>query len=94
MSTKNSYQLADIGRHNPIFSQIRSTVETAFYGNNMHHVDDIAAAYHRATKDPGTVITDLPIYRATDLGLPADAKMLIAVKRLVDIFCNHANTSS
>ncbi len=29
MSTKNSYQLADIGRNNPIFSQIRSTVETA-----------------------------------------------------------------
>lgn len=78
MSTKNSYQLADIGRHNPIFSQIRSTVETAFYGNNMHHVDNVADAYHRATKDPGTVITDLPIYRATDLGLPADAKMLIA----------------
>ncbi|RRK10233.1 phosphoenolpyruvate carboxykinase (ATP) [Lactiplantibacillus garii] len=78
MSTKNAYQLADIGRSNPIFSQIRSTVETAFYGNNMTHVPNVATAYELATQDPGTVKTDLPIYRPTDLGLPADATMLVA----------------
>lgn len=78
MSTKNSYLLADIGRSNPIFSQIRSTVETAFYGNNMTHITDVATAYKLATQDPGTVKTDLPIYRPTDLGLPEDAKMLVA----------------
>ncbi|CAJ1230331.1 phosphoenolpyruvate carboxykinase (ATP) [Lactiplantibacillus xiangfangensis] len=78
MSTKNSYPLADIGRSNPIFSQIRSTVETAFYGNNMTHITDVATAYKLATQDPGTVKTDLPIYRPTDLGLPEDAKMLVA----------------
>ncbi|MFD1420607.1 phosphoenolpyruvate carboxykinase (ATP) [Lactiplantibacillus songbeiensis] len=77
MSTQNSYQLADIGRHNPIFSQIRSTVETAFYANNMTHVPNVATAYELAVNGPGTVKTDLPIYRATDLGLPADAKMLV-----------------
>ncbi len=78
MSTKNSYQLADIGRSNPIFSQIRSTVETAFYGNNMTQVPNVATAYQLATQDPGTVKTDLPIYRPTDLGLPEDATMLVA----------------
>ncbi|MFB9768983.1 phosphoenolpyruvate carboxykinase (ATP) [Lactiplantibacillus modestisalitolerans] len=78
MSTKNSYQLAEIGRQNPIFSQIRSTVETAFYANNMTHVANVATAYELATQDPGTVVTDLPIYRPTDLGLPSDAKMLVA----------------
>lgn len=78
MSTNNSYPLADIGRSNPIFSQIRSTVETAFYGNNMTHITDVATAYKLATQDPGTVKTDLPIYRPTDLGLPEDAKMLVA----------------
>ncbi|CAM3041315.1 phosphoenolpyruvate carboxykinase (ATP) [Lactiplantibacillus plajomi] len=77
MSTHNSYQRDAIGRSNPIFSQIRSTVETAFYGNNMTHVPDVATAYELATQDPGTIKTDLPIYRPTDLGLPEDAKMLV-----------------
>lgn len=78
MSTNNSYKLADIGRSNPIFSQIRSTVETAFYANNVTHVTNVATAYELARQAPGTIETDLPIYRPTDLGLPTDAKMLIA----------------
>ncbi|AVK63970.1 phosphoenolpyruvate carboxykinase [Lactobacillus sp. CBA3606] len=77
MSTKNTYQLADIGRHNPIFSPLRSTIETAFYANNMTHITTVQAAYERAVISPGTIKTDLPIYRPTDLGLPADAKMLV-----------------
>lgn len=77
MSTQNAYPLADIGRNNPIFSQIRSTVETAFYANNMTSIPDVATAYKLAAKSPGTVKTDLPIYRPTDMGLPADATMLV-----------------
>ena len=38
-----------------IASQIRTTVETAFYGNNVHSISTVAEAYRLAEKAPGTV---------------------------------------
>ena len=35
MSTIGNYAETDIRKANPIFSQIRTTIESAFYGNNM-----------------------------------------------------------
>lgn len=61
-----------------ICSQIRTTVETAFFGNNVKPVSTVAEAYRLAEKAPGTVILDgMPVHQPTVLGLPEDAKVLL-----------------
>ncbi|KRM98405.1 phosphoenolpyruvate carboxykinase (ATP) [Loigolactobacillus rennini] len=77
MSTIGNYAETQIRKANPLFSQIRTTIETAFYGNNMTAVNDVTTAYQLAAKAPETIVTDLPICHADDLGLPPDATMLV-----------------
>jgi len=61
-----------------IASQIRTTVETAFYGNNVLPVTNATEAYRLAVKAPGTVVLDgMPVHKPEVLGLPADAKALL-----------------
>lgn len=57
---------------------IRTTIETAFYGNNVKPVDGITAVYEAARQSPGTVeLTGMPLYRSTELGLPEVAHVLL-----------------
>ncbi|KRK34201.1 phosphoenolpyruvate carboxykinase (ATP) [Loigolactobacillus bifermentans] len=77
MTTQQFFSEAQIRRHNPLFSATRTTIETAFYQNNMTAVQDLTTAYQLAAHAPNTIVTDLPIYQAAKLGLPADAKMLV-----------------
>lgn len=61
-----------------IMSQIRTTVETAFYGNNVKPVTTVAEAYRLAYAAPGTVVLDgMPVHQPEVLGLPEDAKVLL-----------------
>lgn len=64
-------------RSKELISQIRTTVETAFYRNNVERLDTPSAAYELAARSPGTVITDLPIYQPEQLGLPKDSRVLL-----------------
>lgn len=66
-----------IGKSNPIFSQIRTTVETVFYGNNVTKVNSLREAYKLAENSPGTVVTDMPVYKPEEIGLDEDAKILL-----------------
>ncbi len=78
MSTRSNLNRESIGTATPqLFSRIRSTIETAFYRNNVTKVASIAHAYELAKQASGTIISDLDVHRATDLGLPNDAKVLI-----------------
>lgn len=77
MSTQGTFSETEIRKANPIFSQIRTTIESAFYANNMVAVNDVARAYQLASTNPATIVTDLPIIHTDELGLPADAKMLV-----------------
>lgn len=77
MSTKRTYAWSEIGPKNPIFSTIRTTVETAFYGNNVVNVTSLTEAYKLAAASPGTVVTDLPIYEPEVQGLDAGSKVLL-----------------
>ena len=78
MATKSNLPRAEIGKQTPqLFNRIRTTIETAFYRNNVVKVTSISYAYELATQANGTIITDLDVYRAGDLGLPNDAKVLI-----------------
>ncbi len=77
MSTISNYSRKDIIKNNHIFSAIRTTVESAFYGNNVVKVSSLSEAYKLAKDSPGTIITDMPVYRPTELGLDEDSKILL-----------------
>ncbi len=60
-----------------MMSRIRTTIETVFYGNNVKHIKSIQQAYNLASNSSGTIVTDMPIYNAVDLGLERNAKVLL-----------------
>lgn len=78
MATKSNLPIEEIGLQSPkLFSRVRTTIETAFYGNNVVEVKTLAQAYELAKNAAGTIITSQPVHRAEELGLPADAKVLL-----------------
>ena len=78
MATRSNLKREYIGLNSPrVFSRLRSTIEAAFYRNNVIEVTSLKQAYELAKNCPGTVVTDLPIVRAKELGLDEDAKVLL-----------------
>ena len=77
MSTKAYYPISEIGAGKVGFSKTRSIIEAAFYGNNVVKVNTLKEAYELAKNSPGTVVTDMPIYRGEEFGLEKDAKVLL-----------------
>ncbi len=61
-----------------LISQIRTTVETAFYQNNVEKVKTPSEAYKLAQTSPGTIeLTGMPIYKPEEMGLPENANVLL-----------------
>ena len=78
MATLSKLQRSEIGTSSPkVFSRLHSTIEAAFYRNNVIEVTSLEQAYNLAKNTPGTVVTDLPVVKAKELGLPEDAKVLL-----------------
>ena len=77
MSTKANYPRTEIGPNKVGFSKTRSIIEAAFYGNNVIKINTLREAYELAKNSPGTVVTDMPVYRGEEFGLEADAKVLL-----------------
>ena len=77
MSTKANYKTEEIGTGKIGFSKTRSIIETAFYGNNVVPVNTLKEAYNLAKNSPGTIVTDMPVYRGEEFGLEPDAKVLL-----------------
>jgi len=77
MSTKAYYKHEEIGAGKVGFSRTRSIIEAAFYGNNVVKVNTLKEAYELAKNSPGTIVTDMPIYRGEEFGLEKDAKVLL-----------------
>ncbi len=77
MSTKAYYPISEIGAGKTGFSKTRSIIEAAFYGNNVVKVNTLKEAYELAKNSPGTIVTDMPVYRGEEFGLEADAKVLL-----------------
>lgn len=77
MSTKANYKWEEVSAKNPIFSQARITIETAFYGNNVVNVNSLKEAYKLASQSPGTIVTDMPVERPEEIGLDAGSKILV-----------------
>lgn len=76
MATRRIWNQSEI-KTNPLFSKLRSTIETAFYGNNVKLVTSVAEAYTLATQEPGVILLDMPVFKPEEQGLPADAKILV-----------------
>lgn len=77
MSTKAYYKHDEIGAGKPGFAKTRSIIEAAFYGNNVVKVNTLKEAYELAKNSPGTIVTDMPVYRGEEFGLEKDAKVLL-----------------
>lgn len=78
MSTKSNLNRSEIGKASPkLFSRIRTTIETAFYRNNVTKITSLAKAYELAKNAKGTIVSDLEVFNAEELGLPKNAKVLI-----------------
>ena len=78
MSTKSHLKREEIGTVSPnLYCRIRSTIETAFYRNNVTTIASISEAYELAKNAPGTIVSDLPVFDAEKLGLPEDSKVLV-----------------
>ncbi|MBQ5417679.1 MAG: phosphoenolpyruvate carboxykinase (ATP) [Oscillospiraceae bacterium] len=77
MATKANYPISEIGKGKVGFTTTRTIIETAFYGNNVVKVNTLKEAYNLAKNSPGTITTDMPIYKAEEIGLDADAKVLL-----------------
>lgn len=77
MSTKAYYPLNEIGAGKVGFSKTRAIIEAAFYGNNVVKVSTLREAYELAKNSPGTIVTDMPVYRGEEFGLDRDAKVLL-----------------
>ena len=76
MSTRRVWKQSEI-KTNPLFSKMRSTIETAFYGNNVTPVTSVAQAYQLAAEEPGVIVLDMLVYKPCEQGLPTDAKVLV-----------------
>ncbi|MBO4213908.1 MAG: phosphoenolpyruvate carboxykinase (ATP) [Lachnospiraceae bacterium] len=77
MATRANYKRTDIGPGKVGFSKTRSIIEAAFYGNNVVKVNTLKEAYELAKNSPGTIVTDMPVYRGEEFGLEPDAKVLL-----------------
>ena len=84
MATKANYKLEEIGAGKVGFpktgdavTNTRAIIEAAFYGNNVVKVSTLKEAYNLAKNSPGTIVTDMPVYRGEEFGLDADAKVLL-----------------
>lgn len=76
MSTRALYKHDEIVKSRS-FSQSRTTIETAFYGNNVQTVTDLTKAYEMAKAALGTIETDMPIFSPEKVGLPKDSNILL-----------------
>ena len=77
IATKERYKWSEIRKGSPYISLIKTTVETAFYGNNVYPVQSVKEAYKLASESPGTVVTDIPVYEPEMIGLAKDSKVLL-----------------
>lgn len=75
MSTRRKWRWQDVNKMH--FSKIRTTIETAFYANNVELLTSRREAYKKATKSPGTILTDLPVYNPELLNLDEGTKILL-----------------
>ena len=79
MATIDRFATDTIRKSNPHLSQLKATIEPAFYSNNATEIPTLAEAYELASHAPNTTVLDAFVANAKDLGLPEDAHILTVV---------------
>jgi len=70
--------LTDSEEFKKITSAVRTTLQSAFFGNNVEKITTLAEAYKLAKNSPGTVeLTGMPVYEPEKQGIPKDANALL-----------------
>lgn len=77
MATIRAFSHKEITPQNTHLSSFKVLIESAFYGNNVTWIDDLATAYHLAKESSGAILTDMPVTNTEELGLPEDAKVIV-----------------
>ncbi len=77
MATRRNFKTETIRKNNDALSALKSIIETAFYGNNVHKVRTMEEAYNYSASSPNTIVLDQEVAHAEDLGLPEGAKILL-----------------
>ncbi|EFR44980.1 phosphoenolpyruvate carboxykinase (ATP) [Streptococcus pseudoporcinus] len=78
MATINSFPRESIRKDNNHFSEVKTLIETVFYGNNVKLLKNLKEAYDLAVKAPNTIVLDQTISHPHELDLPRNAKVLLA----------------
>ncbi|MGT2829519.1 phosphoenolpyruvate carboxykinase (ATP) [Streptococcus hillyeri] len=78
MVTRQHFAEEVMRKDTPYFSALKTTVETAFYENHVKPIKTLVEAYQLALKAPNTIVLDMPVAHTKELGLPDDAKVLLA----------------
>jgi phosphoenolpyruvate carboxykinase (ATP) len=77
MATRRKFETDTIRKGHKGLSSLKTIVETAFYGNNVHKVSSVGEAYNLAYTAPTTIALDQKVAHADELGLPEGAKILV-----------------
>lgn len=77
MTSIQRFQKTAIKKDNSEFSRLKVTLETAFYGNNVHEVASLKEAYALAKEAPNTIILAQEVAHAEALGLESSSKVLL-----------------
>ena len=63
MATQSKFKREEVTSGKRAFSMSRTTIETAFYGNNVERMNDLKKAYALARGAAGTIETYMPVYK-------------------------------
>lgn len=77
MVSIGNYSEDMIRKNDAHFSQLKTTVESAFYSNNTRAIATLQEAYDLAANAPQTIVLDAEVKHASDLGLNESAKVLL-----------------
>ncbi len=77
MATIDVFSRSEIHPKNPLLSIAKTTIETAFYGNNVMPVHSLSQAYQLAYNSAGTIVTDLDVFCPEKVGLENHTKVLL-----------------
>ncbi|SDB33406.1 phosphoenolpyruvate carboxykinase (ATP) [Streptococcus henryi] len=78
MVTRQHFSVEALRKDTSYFSPLKTTVESAFYENHVQLVKNMEEAYHLAYNAPNTIVLDMAVAHANDLGLPEDARVLLS----------------
>jgi len=77
MATREGFLKDEIRKVNPLFSSLRSVVESTFYENNVTQIETVREAYNMAKVNKHTIVTDLDVKYPEKFRLPDTAKVLV-----------------